>query len=72
MLSFCAGLIRLLNFLLVQLNVVVLEIPLTERGSIDFHNSVLDESLSTDKLVVGCIVNDINNAGLAGLGLTSP
>ena len=72
MLGFGAGLVRLLHLLLVQLNVVVLEIPLTERSSINLDDGVLHEGLGTDKLIVSRIVEDINDAGLARLGLGTP
>jgi hypothetical protein len=72
MLGFGTGLVGFLNLLLVQLNVVVLEIPLTERSSVDLDDRVLDESLSTDKLIVGRVVENVNDAGLVRLGLGAP
>lgn len=38
-------------------------VPLTEGGSIDLDDSTLDESVRTDKLVVGCVV-DLTKSGL--------
>lgn len=52
-------------FLLVKLNVVVLQVPGSERCCVNKHNSVLHESLGTDELVVGRVVNSIDNASLA-------
>ena len=58
--------------LLTQNFTVVRFVPLTEGSSIDLNNGVLDEGLGTDKLVVGGIVDNVNDTGLAGNGFTSP
>lgn len=71
-LSFSAGFIRFFNLLLVELNVVVLQVPESEGVGINAHNSVLDESLGTDELVVGSIVDDIQNTSLARDSLRAP
>lgn len=60
-----AGLIRFFNLLLVKLNVVVLKVPLSEWGSIDSNDSVLNKGLSAHKFVIGSVVDNIENAGLA-------
>ena len=36
------------------------------------NNGTLDKGLGTDKFVVGSIINDINDTGLAADGFTSP
>lgn len=51
---------------LVHDDTVVLLIPLTESSGINLDNAVLDEGLGTHQLVVGGVVNDIQNTGLAG------
>jgi len=47
-------------------------IPLTEGGGIDLNDGVLHESLGTHKLVVRCVVDDIEDTGLAGAHLGAP
>lgn len=41
-------------------------IPLPERSGIDHNNGVLDQGLGSDQLVVGCIVDDIDDTRLTG------
>ena len=72
LLSAGAGLFRLLDLLLVKLNVVVLEVPLSEGGGVNFDDAVLDKGLGADELVVGGVVDDINDSGLASDGLGAP
>ena len=67
-----SGGITLLNLLLVKLNVVVLKVPQSERSGINLHNGVLDESLGTNELVVGGIVDHIQHSSLAGNSLGTP
>lgn len=55
--------------LLVKLNIVVLEIPLSEGGCVNRNNSVLHESLGTDELVVCRVVDCVDNTGFASDGL---
>ena len=66
------GLLGLLDLLLVELDIVMLEVPLSERIGINGHNAVLDDSLGSDELVVGGVVDNIQNSGLSGDGLRSP
>jgi hypothetical protein len=65
-------LIGLLDLLLVKLDVVVLKVPLSEGGGVNFDNAVLDEGLGTNELVVGSVVNDIDNSALSGDRLGAP
>jgi hypothetical protein len=51
---------------------VVRLIPLAERGSIDLDDGVLDQGTGTDQLVVGGVVDNSNDTGLAGDGLGTP
>ena len=67
-----SGGIALFNLLLVELNVVMLQVPLSERIGIDGDNAVLDDGLGSDELVVGCVVDDIKNSSLSSDGLRSP
>ena len=62
----------LLIGLLAEIQVVVLQVPLFERGSIDLDDTVFDQSFGTDKLVVGSVINDIENSGLTGNTFGSP
>ena len=61
-----------LLLLLSKFNIVVLGVELLEGGGIDLNNCVFDEGLGSDELVVGGIVNDIQDSGLGGEGLGSP
>lgn len=67
-----AGLIRFFKFLLVKLDVVSLEVPLSEWSGINVDNGVLDEGLGTDKLVVGRVVDGVQDTSSAGDGFRSP
>ena len=67
-----ASFIRFFKLLLVELNVVLLEVPLSEGSGIDQDNSVLNESLSSDELVVGGVVDNVENSSLASHGLGTP
>jgi len=71
-LGFSTSLIGLLNLLLVELNIVLAEIPQSEGVSIDLDDAVLHEGLGSDKLVVSGVVYDIENLALTGDGLRSP
>ena len=51
---------------------VVSLVPLTEGRGIDDDDGVLHQSLGTDQLVVGGIVDDVDDAGLASDGFGSP
>lgn len=61
-----------LNSLLGELEVVVLLEIVTEGSSINEDNGVLHESLGTNQLVVGGVVDDIQNTGLVGGDLRTP
>lgn len=58
--------------LLVEFNIVLAKIPKSERIGINGDNGVLDDGLGSDELVVGGIVDDIENLGLSSDGLRSP
>ena len=47
-------------------------VPLTEGCSINDNNSVLHQGLGTDQLVVGSVVDNVNDTGLPGNGFTTP
>merc|ERR1719175_353877 len=47
-------------------------IPLTEGGSVNDNNGILDESLGPDKLIVAGIVDNVDDPGLAGSRLRGP
>jgi hypothetical protein len=47
-------------------------IPLAERRSIDLDNGGLGEGVRADKLVVGRVVNHLNDTSLAGASLRGP
>ena len=66
------GLLGVFEFLLVELNIVVFEVPLAEGSGVDLDDAVLDESLGTDELVVGGVVDNIDNSGLTADGFRAP
>lgn len=41
-------------------------VPLTEGGSVNFDDSTFYQGVGTDKLVVGSVVHDPDDTGLAG------
>ena len=45
---------------------------MSERSSINDDNGVLDEGLGSDQLVVGGVVDHVNDPSLAGDGLAAP
>lgn len=53
------------GLLLAKFNIVVLNVPLLERSSINLDNCVFDKSLGSDELVVGGVVENIQNSGLS-------
>merc|ERR1719460_2652970 len=68
-LSVCTGFIRFFNLLLVQLNVVLLEVPLAEWRSVDQHDGVFHERLCAHKLVVGGVVGAVEKTCLGSHAL---
>jgi hypothetical protein len=63
------GLLNLLNslgliLLLGEIDTIVLQVPLSERGGINLNNSVLGQGLSSDELLVGRIVDGVEDSGL--------
>ncbi len=71
-LGLTAGFFSLFNLLLVKLNVVVLQVPLTEGSGVNPDNSVLDKGLGAHKFVIGSVVDNVENTGLATDGLGAP
>ena len=69
---------RLLNSALLQLPpaakglAVVGLVPLTERSGIDLDDSGLGQGVGADQLVVGRVVGDTDDTGLAGAALRGP
>ena len=51
---------------------IVSLVPLTERSGIDLNNGTLDKSVGTDQLVVGSVVHNSQDTGLAGAVLRAP
>lgn len=58
--------------LLGELNTVVLEVPLTEGSGIDLNDRVAHKSVGTNKLVVGGVVHNIQDASAGGDTLSGP
>ena len=51
---------------------IVEPLPLSEGGGVNHHNGVLNEGLGSDQLVVGGVVDDVDDPGLAGDALGAP
>jgi hypothetical protein len=47
-------------------------VPLTERSSVNLDNAVLDESISPDQLVVGSVIDHVQDPSFAGDCLGCP
>merc|ERR1719232_921119 len=47
-------------------------IPLTERSGVNDDNGVLDQGLGTNQLIVGSVVDNIDDTGLTGHSLAAP
>jgi len=60
------------DLLLGEFNTVVLEVPLSERSSIDLDDTALDQSVGSDEFVVGGVVDDTDDLGLSGDLFRSP
>jgi hypothetical protein len=58
--------------LLADRDTVVRLVVLPERSSVDLNNGTFHKRLCPDKLVVGGVVDDIDNPGLAGDALGTP
>jgi hypothetical protein len=56
--SSCSGGI-LDSFLLTEFNIIVLTVVLPEGGGINVHNSILDQSFSSDQLIISGVVDNI-------------
>ena len=68
-LGFFTCFIRFFNLLLVQLDVVLLEIPHSEGCGIDENNGVLHEGLSSHQLVIRRVVDGVKHTSLGGASL---
>jgi len=64
--------IRFFNLLLVQLDVVLLEVPLSEGSGIDENNGVLHEGLGSHQLVIRRVVDGIKYTSLGRRTLGAP
>ncbi len=71
-LGLATSFIRFFNLLLVELNVVLLEVPLSEGSGIDHDNGALDEGLGTDELVVCSVVGAVEHTSLGGHSFGAP
>lgn len=50
----------------------MINIPLWEWSSINLYNTVLDESFSSYKFIIWCIINNVQNSGLSSNSFWSP
>ncbi|GER41508.1 sulfate adenylyltransferase [Striga asiatica] len=51
---------------------IMLEVPLLERRSINLNKSTLNQSLGRNQLIIGRVINDVQNTSLPGDSLTAP
>ena len=65
-------LLAFLDLSLSELDVVVLDVELLEGGGIDLDDGVLDESLGSHELVVGGVVDDVQDSRLCREGFGAP
>lgn len=65
-------LLNLTRLLLTQSLTVVRLVPLSEWGSVDLDDGGLGQSVSSDQLVVGRVVDDTGDSGLSGDTLGGP
>ena len=61
-----------LGLLDVKVDAIVIDIPLREGSGVDLDDAVLDESVGSHQLVVGGIVDDVKDTGLASGALRGP
>lgn len=50
----------------------MIQIPLWKWGCVNLNNAVFDESFCSNKFVIWCIINDINDSGFSGNCLWGP
>lgn len=55
-----------------EVDTVVVGIPLREGSSVDLNDAVLDEGVGSDQLVVGGVIDDVEDSGLAGDSFGGP
>ena len=67
-----SALSSLLLLLLSKFNIVLLGIELLEGSGVDLDDGVLDDGLGSDELVVGGVVDHVQDSGLGGESLGSP
>lgn len=67
------GLLNLVALLVLTQNLTVVGLePLLEWSGVDLNNSRLGQSVSSDQLVVGWVVDDRSNSGLSSDTFTGP
>ena len=55
-----------------EVDSVLLEIPFGEGSGIDGDDAVLDEGIGTDQLVVGCVIDDVDDSSFVSHGFRGP
>lgn len=64
--------LHVLSFLGGEVDTVVVGVPLREGSGVNLNDAVLDEGVGSDQLVVGGVVDDIEDSGLAGDSFGGP
>lgn len=62
----------LTSLALAQVLTIMGLVPLAERGGVNLDDGRLDQGLGADQLVVGGVVDNVHDTGLAGHGLATP
>lgn len=57
--------LHVFSFLGGEVDTVVVGVPLREGGGVNLNDAVLDEGVGSDQLVVGSVVDDVQDSGLA-------
>lgn len=57
--------LEVLGLLDVEVDVVLVEVPLGEGSGVDLYDAVSHEGIGSDQLVVGGVVDDVEDSGLA-------
>lgn len=57
--------LEILGSLDVEVGVVLVEVPLGEGGSVNLHDAVSHKGIGSHQLVVGGVVDDVEDSGLA-------
>jgi len=61
-----------LSLFIVEVDTIVIAIPLCEGSRVNGHDAVFNQCIGTNQLIVGCVIDHIDDSCLAGDCLRSP